>query len=133
MKGGEVMKFFKCNICGNIVELVKNGGGELVCCGEPMEKMLPNTTDEGNEKHLPEIKVVDNEVFVEVGSILHPMEEKHYIEWIVLLYNNKVKKIKLKPGDEPKAIFKIDEDFKTLEVYEYCNIHGLWKNVYVKS
>lgn len=127
------MKFFKCNICGNIVELVKNGGGELVCCGEPMEKMLPNTTDEGNEKHLPEIKVVDNEVFVEVGSILHPMEEKHYIEWIVLLYNNKVKKIKLKPGDEPKAIFKIDEDFKTLEVYEYCNIHGLWKNVYVKS
>ena len=133
MKGGEVMKFFKCNICGNIVELVKNGGGELVCCGEPMEKMIPNTTDEGNEKHLPEIKVVDNEVFVEVGSILHPMEEKHYIEWIVLLYNNKVKKIKLKPGDEPKAIFKIDEDFKTLEVYEYCNIHGLWKNVYVKS
>ncbi|HHT38831.1 MAG TPA: desulfoferrodoxin [Mollicutes bacterium] len=127
------MHFFKCNICGNIVELVKNGGGELVCCGEPMEKMLPNTTDEGNEKHLPEIKVVDNEVFVEVGSILHPMEEKHYIEWIVLLYNNKVKKIKLKPGDEPKAIFKIDEDFKTLEVYEYCNIHGLWKNVYVKS
>ena len=106
------MKFFKCNICGNIVELVKNGGGELVCCGEPMEKMLPNTTDEGNEKHLPEIKVVDNEVFVEVGSILHPMEEKHYIEWIVLLYNNKVKKIKLKPGDEPKAIFKIDEILK---------------------
>jgi superoxide reductase len=133
MKGGDKMRFFKCEICGNVVELVKNGGGTLVCCGEIMTEIEANVTDEGNEKHLPVIKVDNNEVQVDVGSTLHPMEEKHYIEWIVLSYNNKVKKINLKPGDEPKALFKVDEEFEMLEVYEYCNIHGLWKNVYIKK
>lgn len=125
MKGGDKMRFFKCEICGNVVELVKNGGGTLVCCGEIMTEIEANVTDEGNEKHLPVIKVDNNEVQVDVGSTLHPMEEKHYIEWIEVITDQGSGKKFLRPGEAPEAEF---EDVQGLQkVREYCNIHNLWK------
>ncbi len=126
------MKVYKCNICGNVVELLENGGGELVCCGEPMQEMVAKTTDEGNEKHLPVVNVDGNKVIVHVGSVDHPMTETHYITKIFVVYNNKVIRKDLKFSDQPHAEFVLDEDFDTLDVYEYCNIHGLWKTKYNK-
>ena len=110
---------YKCNTCGNIVELIHVGGGELVCCGEPMEKLKPETKDEGNEKHKPVIK---NDK-VEVGSVPHPMEEKHYIEWIESNDGDKICMKFLKPSDSPVAEFK-----NTKSARAYCNVHGLWKS-----
>lgn len=124
------MKVYKCNICGNVVELLENGGGELVCCGEAMHEMTAKTTDEGNEKHLPVVSVEGNKVIVHVGGIDHPMLENHYITKIFVVYNNKVLRKNLKYTDQPHAEFVLDEEFNTLEVYEYCNIHGLWKTNY---
>lgn len=126
------MRFFRCNICGNLIELINIGGGELVCCGEPMEELIPKTEDEGMEKHLPVVEQEGNQVTVKVGSIAHPMSEAHYIQWITIAYNNKVQHAKLKYTDEPQATFIIDEDVSEIEVYEYCNIHGLWKTTYKK-
>jgi superoxide reductase len=126
------MKIYRCNVCGNVVELVNDGGGTLVCCGEEMERIPSKDREEGNEKHLPVIEVEDNIVTVKVGSVMHPMTEAHYINWIALVYNGKMKKIELNPSDEPKATFTIDEDFNTIEAYEYCNVHGLWKNTFNK-
>lgn len=124
------MKFYRCNICGNLVELINYGGGELVCCGEPMEELTFKTSDEGKEKHLPVIEQEGSKITVKVGSIPHPMTEEHYIEWIIIAYNNKTLRAKLNPNTEPKATFDIDEAFDTMEVYAYCNIHGLWKTNY---
>lgn len=124
------MKFFKCNVCGNFVELINEGGGELVCCGEPMEELKPKTSDEGMEKHVPVVSKEDNKVTIEIGSVPHPMTEAHHIEWIIVKYNNKIERAKLKHDGEPVATFVIDEDVKEMEVYEYCNIHGLWKTTY---
>ncbi len=126
------MKFYKCNICGNLVELIIEGGGELVCCGEPMEELMPKQTEEGNEKHLPVVTAEGNNILVKVGSIEHPMTEAHYIQWIYINYNNKFQRIKLNSNDKPEAVFTVNEEFNTLEVYEYCNIHGLWKTIYKK-
>ena len=121
------MKFFKCNICGNLVELITNGGGELVCCEEPMEELIPKTKDEGNEKHVPVFEKENGKVTVKVGSVPHPMEEKHYIEWIIVKHGDKIERITLNHNDQPEGIFYNIEDDIT-EIYEYCNIHGLWKN-----
>jgi len=121
------MKFYRCSICGNIVELVNDGGGELVCCGQPMDELIAKIEDEGMEKHLPIVSREADKIMVSVGSTLHPMIDAHYINWIIIKYNNKLQKKYLKPGDEPKAIFTIDEEINKIEVYEYCNIHGLWK------
>ncbi len=124
------MKVFKCKVCGNVVELLENGGGELYCCGEPMEEQVAKTTDEGNEKHLPVVTVEGKKVTVHVGSIDHPMIETHYITKIFVCYNNKIVRKNLNFSDAPHAEFVLDEEFETLDVYEYCNIHGLWKTQY---
>ncbi len=120
------MKYYLCEICGNLVELIKIGGGELVCCGEPMKELVPKLKEEGNEKHLPVIIREGSKVIVKIGSIEHPMTKEHYIEWVSIFYNNKHQRIKLDPTSKPEVTFDV-EDFKTMEIYSYCNIHGLWK------
>lgn len=126
------MKVYKCRICGNVVELLENGGGELVCCGEPMELLVAKTGDEGLEKHVPVVNVDGRNVKVHVGSIDHPMLENHYITKIFVVYNNKILRKNLNYNDIPGAEFVLDEDFTSLDVYEYCNLHDLWKTTYTK-
>lgn len=121
----EKVTFYRCSVCGNIVELVKNGGGELVCCGKPMTKLVANTTDASQEKHVPVASRKDGKIVVEVGSVPHPMIPEHFIEWIAVVSDNGIERIHLNPGQEPKAIF-CDKD--SVDVYEYCNLHGLWKS-----
>jgi superoxide reductase len=120
---GEV---YKCSVCGNIVEVLYAGGGTLVCCGKPMELQVENTVDASKEKHVPVIEKTSDGILVKVGSVEHPMEEKHYIMWIELNVDGKVYKQFLKPGDKPQALFKVDG--KVLYAREYCNLHGLWKS-----
>jgi superoxide reductase len=119
------MQIYKCMKCGNIVEVLHEGVGQLVCCGEPMKLMEENTVDAAKEKHIPVIEQKNGMVVVKVGSVAHPMEEKHYIEWIEINADGKVYRAFLKPGDEPKATFLITANSVTAR--EYCNIHGLWK------
>lgn len=119
-------QIYKCEVCGNIVEVVHQAGGQLVCCGKPMTLVNENVVDASKEKHVPVIEKVEGGVSVKVGSIEHPMEEKHYIEWIEVHAGNKVYRKHLKPGDKPEAFFKIDEEIDYAR--EYCNIHGLWKS-----
>lgn len=121
------VKFYRCNVCGNIVGLIKNGGGELVCCGQPMELLVPGTTDGAAEKHVPAVTVEGNLVHVQVGSVPHPMLPEHYIEWVYLLTEQGGQRKPLKPGDEPKVTFSLADGDKPVAAYEYCNIHGLWK------
>ncbi|MBU0461291.1 MAG: desulfoferrodoxin [Nanoarchaeota archaeon] len=117
---------YKCNVCGNIVEVVHVGGGELVCCGQPMQLMTENTTDAAKEKHVPVIEETKTGIKVKVGSVPHPMEAKHYIEWIeVLTKDGKSDKKFLKPGDAPEAEFNLKKK-DVLKAREYCNLHGLW-------
>lgn len=118
---------YKCEVCGNIVEVVHQSGGQLVCCGKPMTLLNENTVDAAKEKHVPVIEKVEGGVLVKVGSVAHPMEEKHYIEWIEIHAGNKLYRKYLKPGDKPEALFKIDEEVDYAR--EYCNLHGLWKNI----
>ncbi len=121
----EKLEIYKCEICGNIVEVVHGGKGELVCCGEPMKLFKENTVDAAKEKHVPVIEKIDGGFKVSVGSVAHPMEEKHYIEWIEVIADGKAYRQFLNPGDTPEAVFNIDADEITAR--EYCNIHGLWK------
>jgi len=122
----ERLQVYKCNVCGNIVEVLNSGVGELVCCNQPMELLKEKTEDPGKEKHVPVIEKTESAIRVKVGSITHPMEENHYIQWIEVINNKKVYRKFLKPGDKPEAEFKIMAE--TVEVREYCNIHGLWKS-----
>ena len=117
---------YKCEICGNIVEVVHTGVGELVCCGKPMLLKEGNVVDASEEKHVPVIEKTDKGIKIKVGSEDHPMEEKHYIEWIELIAGEKVLKKFLKPGDKPEAEFEIIAD--TVQARAYCNLHGLWKS-----
>ncbi len=126
------MKIFKCNICGNVVMLLENGGGTLTCCDAPMEELIAKTNDEGMEKHVPVISVDNNHVTINVGSTPHPMMENHYITKVFVYYNNKLLTFSLKPNQEPKVEFDLEEEFSSLNVYEYCNIHGLWQSTYNK-
>lgn len=119
-------QIYKCDVCGNIVEVVHAGGGILVCCGKPMRLLEGNTVDASLEKHVPIIEKVDGGVIVKVGGTEHPMEEKHYIEWIEIHAKEKVYRKHLKPGEKPEAFFKIDEEIDFAR--EYCNLHGLWRN-----
>ncbi|MDX9872238.1 MAG: desulfoferrodoxin [Clostridia bacterium] len=119
------LKIFKCEICGNIVELLHEGAGELVCCGQPMKQYEEKTADEGQEKHVPVIEKLPDGYKVTIGSVLHPMNEKHYIEWIELIAGNKSYRKFLRPEDAPEAVFKIEAEKVTAR--EYCNLHGLWK------
>jgi superoxide reductase len=119
------LEIYKCEVCGNIVEVVHGGDGELVCCGKPMVLMTENTMDAAKEKHVPVIEKIDGGYKVRVGSVAHPMEEKHYIEWIELIADGKAYRQFLAPGQAPEAVFKIAAASVTAR--EYCNIHGLWK------
>jgi superoxide reductase len=119
------LEIYKCMICGNIVEVNHGGDGQLVCCGEPMKRLVENTTDAAKEKHVPVIEKIDGGYLVKIGSVAHPMEEKHYIEWIELLADGKSYKQFLTPGQKPEAVFKIDA--VAVSAREYCNLHGLWK------
>ncbi|MFH1448664.1 MAG: desulfoferrodoxin [Candidatus Micrarchaeota archaeon] len=120
----EMMQVYKCNVCGNIVEVLHAGRGELVCCGQPMELMNEKTEDAGKEKHVPVIEKTENGVVVKVGSVPHPMEESHYIEWVEVLADGKVYRKFLKAGDAPEAEFEIKTE--NLSAREYCSVHGLW-------
>lgn len=116
---------YKCDVCGNIVEVLHAGMGELVCCGQPMTLQKENTVDASKEKHVPVIEKANNGYLVKVGAVPHPMEEKHYIEWIELLADGKAYRQFLKPGDTPEAFFAVEAN--QVSAREYCNIHGLWK------
>jgi superoxide reductase len=120
-------QIYRCNICGNITEVLHTGKGELVCCGQPMELLVEKTTDAGQEKHVPVIEKTANGVKVKVGSIPHPMEEKHYIEWIEVITDGGSCQKFLKPGGKPEAEFEIGTQ-KVKAAREYCSIHGLWKS-----
>lgn len=121
----ERSEIYRCELCGNIVEVLHGGAGELVCCGQSMVCMKANTVDAAKEKHVPVIEKVEGGVKVKVGSVAHPMEEKHYIEWIEIIADGKSYRQYLKPGDVPEAIFKVDA--AAITAREYCNLHGLWK------
>jgi superoxide reductase len=128
-KEGNIMtqrlQVYKCEVCGNIVEVLHEGAGELVCCGQPMKLLVANTVDAAQEKHVPVIEKTAGGVKVKVGSVAHPMEEKHYIEWIEIVADGKAYRQFLKPGDAPEATFNIMAN--KIEAREHCNIHGLWK------
>ncbi|MBU1036853.1 desulfoferrodoxin [Patescibacteria group bacterium] len=119
-------QIYKCEICGNIVEVLHAGVGELVCCGQPMKLQEENTVDAAQEKHVPVIKKTENSIIVTVGSTEHPMEEDHYIEWIEINVDSKICKKYLKPGDKPEAEFFLTGE--KVQAREYCNLHGLWKS-----
>jgi len=121
----ELKQVYRCNVCGNIVEVLHAGVGQLVCCGQPMELLTEKTGDVGKEKHVPVIEEAPNGFKVNVGSIPHPMEEKHFIEWIELIADDEVCRKLLKPGEMPEAEFKIKAEKIVARVY--CNIHGLWR------
>lgn len=118
-------QIYKCPICGNVVEVLHAGGGQLVCCGQPMELLSPKSEDVGFEKHLPVVEQLGNTVTVKIGSIPHPMEDGHYIEWIEVITDNQVYKKFLKPGEEAVAIFEISGS--VIQARCYCNLHGLWQ------
>ena len=122
----ELMQVYKCNICGNIVEVLHAGAGQLVCCGQPMELMKEKTQDIGQEKHVPVIEKTQTGIKVKVGSVPHPMEEKHFIEWIEIIADGRICRKFLRPGNKPEAEFEIKA--QKIEAREYCNIHGLWKS-----
>ena len=119
-------QIYNCDTCGNIVEVLHGGDGDLVCCGEEMKLFDEKTADEGKEKHVPVIEPSGDAVKVKVGSNPHPMEEKHYIEWVEITDGDTVCKQFLKPGDDPEAVFKSAGSGVTAR--EYCNVHGLWKS-----
>ncbi len=117
---------YRCNVCGNIVEVLHIGKGGLVCCGQPMELLQEKTADVGREKHVPVTEVTGKGIKVKVGSVPHPMEERHFIEWIEVITDGDSYRRFLKPGDKPEAGFEIGTQKATAR--EYCSIHGLWKS-----
>ena len=119
------LQVYKCEVCGNIVEVLHEGPGELVCCNEPMKLLDEQTADASTEKHVPVIEKVDGGYKVTVGSVPHPMEEKHYIEWIQLHTDGGAYRQFLKAGDAPEAVFEVSAE--KVSAREYCNVHGLWK------
>lgn len=121
----KLKQVYKCMLCGNIVEVVHEAGGELSCCGQPMNLLNENTVDASREKHVPAVEKTASGYIVKVGSVAHPMEEKHFIEFIELIADGVVYRKHLKPGDKPEAEFRINAE--KVEAREYCNLHGLWK------
>jgi superoxide reductase len=121
----ERLQVYRCEVCGNIVEVLHAGQGELVCCKQPMTLLVEGSVDAALEKHVPVIEKSATGVKVQIGSVPHPMEEKHYIEWIEVVADGKAYRQFLKPGDAPEATFDIDATQITAR--EYCNLHGLWK------
>ena len=124
---GMEVRFYRCAMCGQIVEMIEKKMCPVMCCGKPMEEIVPGTTDASLEKHVPVWEVKDGKVFVTVGATEHPMLDVHYIEWIVLQTKDGVQRKALKPGDAPKAVFALLEGDEVEAVYAYCNLHSLWK------
>ena len=124
MKGNQ--RFFICKHCGNLAVLINNSGVPMVCCGEPMTELVPNTAEAANEKHLPSVIVSGNSAAVQVGSVPHPMTEEHHISFIYVETEHGGQRKALKPGEEPKAAYSFTDD-EPVAVYAYCNLHGLWK------
>ena len=120
-------KFYICAHCGNIIAFVKNSGVPVMCCGEKMQEIVPGTVDASLEKHVPVYTVEGNKVCVKVGAVTHPMQEEHYIQWISLQTKQGNQRKVLKPGDAPEACFCLCDGDEVEAVYEYCNLHGLWK------
>ena len=120
------LKFYRCRHCGNIITHLLYSGVRVVCCGEPMEELVPNTSDGAGEKHVPVITVDGKLVTVKVGSVEHPSLEKHYIMWIALQTKHGVQIKYLNPGDKPMAQFALTDDDEVVAAFEYCNLHGLW-------
>jgi len=119
---------YKCNVCLNMVEVLLYGGGKLICCDQPMELLPEKTGDQGTEKHTPVIEKSGSGVLVKVGSVPHPMEDKHWINWIEILTQDGVYRKTLNPGMKPEAEFNADAS-KIVKAREFCNVHGLWKSV----
>jgi superoxide reductase len=122
----ERLDVYKCDICGNIVEVLHAGAGELVCCGQAMNLLVENTEDAAQEKHVPVVETTADGVKVKVGSVAHPMDEKHYIEWIEIIADGKSYKQFLNPGEAPEATFNVKA--QDITAREYCNLHGHWKS-----
>ena len=120
-------KFYVCEKCGNQVDIVKDSGVPMMCCGQKMTELVAGTTDAAVEKHVPVYEVKDGTVYVKVGEVEHPMMENHYIEWISLETNKGTQMKKLSPEQKPEVSFAICKDEVVEEVYAYCNLHGLWK------
>ena len=122
-------RFYICKTCGNIVGLIKDGGGSLACCGEAMVELVPNTVDAAQEKHVPFVTVnrENGEVEVQIGSVPHPMTEAHWIEWVHLQTREGGQMKRLKAGKAPEAVFQLTADDEPVAVFAYCNLHGLWK------
>lgn len=120
----QALEIYKCGSCGNIVEVFHPGAGELVCCGEPMALQKENTVDAAKEKHVPVIERGEGTITVKVGSVPHPMESAHYIEWIEVIADDKVYRAQLQPGQAPEATFPVTA--QNIKVREYCNLHGQW-------
>ena len=121
------MKFYKCEICGNIIEFRNESGVTVMCCGQDMEEIIPGTSDGAAEKHVPVLTVDGPKVTVTVGSVLHPSLDTHYIEWIALETKKGAQRVDLAPGDVPAAEFLLTEGDEVIAAYEYCNLHSLWK------
>lgn len=119
------INYYKCPVCGNVIEVVNGDVNRVRCCGQELVLLEANTVDAAVEKHVPVYEIVDNEIIVKVGEVIHPMEEKHFITFVSLVTNDRVIRVDLKPGDEPIVRFPYIKDSI---IYEYCNIHGLWKN-----
>lgn len=120
-------KIFKSKECGKMVEIIKDSSNPLVCCGQPMIEMVPGTVEASSEKHLPVVQIDGNIVTVTVGSLIHPMEEAHHIEWISIETKEGNQRKMLKPGEEPKAVFALTDTDEFISATESCNLHGLWK------
>lgn len=120
-------KFFRCKHCGNLIGLLHNGGAPMICCGEPMEELSPNTVEASAEKHLPAVTVSGNTVTVQIGSIEHPMVEEHHIMFIYLQTEKGGMRRCLSVGEAPRATFALTDGDKPVAVFEFCNLHGLWK------
>ncbi|MDL2215741.1 desulfoferrodoxin [Ruminococcaceae bacterium OttesenSCG-928-N02] len=121
------LKFYRCEICGNLTYMVQNAGPTPACCGQPMKELIPGVTDASQEKHVPAVQVEGKKVHVQIGSDIHPMLQEHFIQWICLHTTNGARFHMLAPMQEPQASFTLEEGEEVVAVYEYCNLHGLWK------
>lgn len=123
-------KYFICEHCGNIITKVEDKGVPVMCCGEKMKELIPGTVDAAVEKHIPVVEIDGNKVTVKIGEVEHPMMKEHYIQWISIYTDKGYQLRKLNPENKPEAVFYIQDDEKVSEVYEYCNLHGLWKKAF---
>lgn len=121
------MKLYVCPVCGNVVEKIVDKGVPVVCCGKPMVELTANTTDGALEKHVPVLSIDGDKLHVKVGEVSHPMTVEHLITTIIAVFNSQVLRVDLTSADQPEAVFAIGDYKGTIEVYEYCNLHGLWK------